>query len=78
MKSQRLIIAFAVAVSIAMFGTMNSALAAQKCDRQCLVDLMQKYVGALSKHDPKELPFADKVKFTENSEKTVEFLEVGK
>ena len=78
MNLQRLVIAFALAVSLTMLGTMDSAMAAPKCDRQCLVDLMQKYIGALANHDPKELPFAEKVKFTENSEKTVEFLEVGK
>jgi hypothetical protein len=78
MKLQRLIIAFALAVSLAMLGTMGSAMAAQNCDRQCLVDLMQKYVGALANHDPKDLPFAEKVKFTENSAEGVEFLEVGK
>ncbi|MBN1568458.1 MAG: hypothetical protein JXA73_11485 [Acidobacteria bacterium] len=78
MKIQRLITACALAVSLAMFGMMGSATAAPKCDRQCLIDLMQKYVGALANHDPKGLPFAEKVRFTENSEKTVEFLEVGK
>ena len=78
MKSKRLIIVFAVAISLAVLGTMGPAMAAQKCDRQCLVDLMQKYLGAMVKHDPKSLPFADKVKFTENTEKTMEILEVGK
>jgi hypothetical protein len=78
MKFQRLITAFALAVSLAVFAAMGSATAAPKCDRQCLIDLMQKYIGALSKHAPKDLPFAEKVKFTENSEKTVEFLEIGK
>ena len=78
MKSKQLIIVFAVAISLAVLGTMNPAMAAKKCDRQCLVDLMQKYLGAMVKHDPKSLPFAGKVKFTENTEKTVESLEVGK
>jgi hypothetical protein len=78
MKAKQLLIVFAVAVSLAMAGTMSPAMAAQKCDRQCLVDLMQKYLGAMVKHDPKSLPFADKVKFTENTDKAIEFLEVGK
>jgi hypothetical protein len=77
MKLQRLIIAFALAVSLAVLGTAGSATAAPKCDRQCLVDLMQKYVTSLPKHDPKALPFADNVKFTENSENGVESLKVG-
>jgi hypothetical protein len=78
MKSKRLVIAFAVAISLAVLGTMSPAAAAPKCDRQCLVDLMQKYIGALAKHDPKGLPFDKKVKFTENADKTIEVLEVGK
>jgi hypothetical protein len=78
MKSKRLIIAFAAAISLAVMGTMDPAIAAPKCNRQCLVDLMQKYLGAMVKHDPKSLPFAGKVKFTENTDKTIEFLEVGK
>ncbi len=78
MTSKRLLISFAVAISLAMLGTMSPATAAERCDRQCLVDLMQKYVNALAKHDAKGLPFADKVKFTENNAKSVEILEVGK
>ena len=74
MKLQRLTMTLALCISLAMLGATGSAMAAQKCDRQCLVDLMQKYVGALANHDPEDLPFAEKVKFTENSEKTVEFL----
>jgi hypothetical protein len=78
MKLKQLIVACALAVSLVMLGTMGSAIAAPKCDRQCLVDLMHKYVGALATHDSKGLPFAAKVKFTENSEKTEEFLNIGK
>jgi hypothetical protein len=78
MKSKRYLIAFAVTIALAMLGTGNPAVAAEKCDRQCLVDLMQKYIGALAKHAPKDLPFADKVKFTENNDKTIEVLDVGK
>ncbi len=78
MKSKRLIIGFAVVIALVMVGTASSAMAAPKCDRQCLVDLMQKYLGAMVKHDPKSLPFADKVKFTESTDKTIEILAVGK
>ncbi len=77
MRFQRLLTAFALAASLGLFGMMGCVTAVPKCDRQCLIDLMQKYIGALSKHDPKGLPFAKEVKFTENSEKTVEFLEIG-
>jgi len=78
MKSKRLMMAFTVAIFFALLGTMSPAMAAKKCDRQCLSDLMQKYIGALAKHDPKGLPFDKKVKFTENNDKTIEVLEVGK
>jgi len=73
MRFQRLITVSSIAVLLAL-----QATAAPKCDRQCLVDLMQKYVGALANHSPKDLPFAENVKFTENSEKAVELLKVGK
>jgi hypothetical protein len=36
-------------------------------DRQGLVDLMGKYLAAVIKHDPSAVPFAEKVKFTENT-----------
>lgn len=78
MKLQRLIIAFVLVVSLAMLGMIGCTTAAPKCDRQCLVDLMQKYVGSLANHNPTDLPFAENVKFTENSDKGVDFLEVGK
>ena len=78
MKYRRLLIAFAIAISLAVLGTVNPAMAAKQCDHKCLVDLMQKYVNALPKHDPTGLPFDKKIKFTENSDKTVDVLEVGK
>jgi hypothetical protein len=78
MKAQRLFIILWLVVSLAIMGVAGSASAAQNYDRQGLVDLMQKYIGALVKHSPGDLPFADKVKFTENSDKGIEFLAVGK
>jgi hypothetical protein len=78
MKSQRMIIVFSLVVLLAVLGTIGCTTAAQKYDRQGLVDLMQKYVGALANHNTKDLPFAEKVKFTENSDKGIDFLEVGK
>jgi hypothetical protein len=38
-----------------------------KYDRQGLVDLAAKYLAAMVKHDPSAVPFAEKVKFTENT-----------
>jgi len=55
-----------VLVSIVLFGVTCPLQAAQTCDRECLVSLMQDYLAALVKHDPKAVPFADEVKFTEN------------
>ncbi len=65
MKMKRLGVAF-ILVSIAVLGASNF-LQAQTCDRQCLVTLMQNYLAALVKHDPKAVPFANEVKFTENT-----------
>jgi hypothetical protein len=45
----------------------NILPAAQSCDRQCLVDVMQNYLAALVKHDPKAVPFGAEIKFTENT-----------
>ena len=54
-------------VSLAVMGATVTAQAAQTCDRQCLVTMMQNYLAALVKHDPSAVPFADEVKFTENT-----------
>ncbi|MBN1830987.1 MAG: hypothetical protein JW896_02660 [Deltaproteobacteria bacterium] len=77
MKFHRLIIAFLLVVSLVVLGT-GCTKTSSTYDRQGLVDLMQKYVGALANHNPNDLPFAEKVKFTENSEDGVDLLEVGK
>ncbi len=78
MKLQRMIVVFLLAVSIVILGTIGCTTVAPKFDRQGLVDLMQKYVGALAVNNPKELPLADNVKFTENSDKGIDILPVGK
>ena len=77
MKSERLLIAFALTVSLAVLGTIGCAMFTHTLDRQGLVDLMQQYIAALPTHDPKGLPFAENVKFTENSTEGVQFLKVG-
>jgi hypothetical protein len=64
MKTKCLAVAFLL---ISMLGVSDLLQAAQTCDRQCLVTLMQNYLAALVKHDPKAVPFADEVKFTENT-----------
>ena len=66
MKPIRMI-ALGVAVSFLILASLGSALAAPKCDRQCLVNLMQQYVAAMVKHDPNAVPLAANVKFMENA-----------
>ena len=66
MKLNRMIV-FGAAVVFLISASLGSALAAPKCDRQCLVDLMQQYVAALVKHDLKAVPLAANVKFMENA-----------
>ena len=78
MKLHRLTLSVTLVVLLVMIGMIGCTASDSRYDRQGLVDLMQTYVGALANHNPEGLPFAEKVKFTENSEKTVEFLEVGK
>jgi len=66
MKMKHLRISF-VLVLLTIWGASNSVQAAPTCDRQCLVSLMQNYLAALVKHDPKAVPFDQEVKFTENT-----------
>jgi len=68
MKTKRLFIAVAVMASIAIAGAPSSLFAQQyQCDRPCLVDFMKQYIAALVKHDPTAVPFAEEVKFVENT-----------
>jgi hypothetical protein len=45
------------------------AAAQTGCDRQCLIDLSDKYVAALVAHDPKAVPLSDKLVTVENSKR---------
>jgi hypothetical protein len=69
MKKKSMIVAVAVVASIVILGASGTVFAAQdsKCNRQCLVDMMQRYLTALVKHDPKAVPFAKEVKFVEST-----------
>ena len=66
MKPKRMV-AFGVAVLFLILASLGPAPAAPKCDRQCLVNLMEQYVAAMVKHDPKAVPLAANVKFMENA-----------
>ena len=63
------ITAVTVIASIAILGISAPVFAAQdsECDRECLVNFMKQYLAALVKHDPAAVPFAEEVKFVENT-----------
>ena len=78
MKKKCLMTAVAALVWIAIMGAFGPAVQAKGCDRQCLVNMMQQYLAAMVKHNPAAVPFSAGVKFTENGEKIMESLPVGK
>ena len=58
-----------VLIGLFILGASTTSGAYEKyaCDRECMVDFMKKYISALVKHDPKSVPFANEVKFVENT-----------
>jgi hypothetical protein len=56
----------AVPLSAQSFGE-RTALPRGDCDRQCLETFMKAYVSAMREKDPSRAPFADTIRFTENS-----------
>ena len=57
---------------VSVFAAPRAAAAqssAPKCDRACLEGFVNQYLEALAARDPSRLPFADNVKFTENTAK---------
>jgi hypothetical protein len=69
MNGKKLFAAVAAILSIAVLGVTSPVFAAQQyqCDRECLVKQMKQYLAALVKNDPKSVPFAEEVKFVENT-----------
>jgi hypothetical protein len=68
MKRKQMIAIMAVVGSLAVSGAFSAAFSQDsECDRQCLVNMMQRYLEALVKHDPKAVPFAEEVKLVENT-----------
>ena len=68
MKEIQWITLAALAAALAVSGASGSVFAQEfECNRQCLVNTMQQYLAALVKHDPKAVPFAEEVKFVENT-----------
>lgn len=52
--------------ALASSAAANNA-AESKCDRACLEGFVNNYLAALAARDPSRVPFADNVKFTENT-----------
>jgi hypothetical protein len=68
MKTKYLVIAVALITSMAILGASGPLFAQEyRCDRGCLVNIMKQYLAALVKHDPSAAPFAEEVKFVENT-----------
>src|SRR5690554_5104815 len=59
-------LALAVPAGAQSYGE-RTALPRGDCDRQCLESFMVAYVSALRAKDPSRAPFAEHVRFTENS-----------
>ncbi|WP_336981909.1 hypothetical protein [Altererythrobacter fulvus] len=67
MPIHRLLAGSALAPAALLLSAMaTTPVAAQDCDRQCLIDLSDKYVAALAAHNPKAVPLADGLKTVEN------------
>jgi hypothetical protein len=71
-------LAFVVAVALGLSACQRQsgqeatpaaqAAPAPTCSRDCLLGVVDKYVDALVKKDPKQAPFADNARFTENAQ----------
>jgi hypothetical protein len=60
--------ALAAAICLAATGMATSATAAARaCDRACLNGMMQSYLTALARHDPKGLPLSPRLEALENA-----------
>lgn len=60
--------AIGLAAVLSVFVGLSSRPAlGQECDRDCLTDLMTRFIDALVAHDPSTLPLAENVKYTEDS-----------
>ena len=60
-------IAAGVTAAAVLIPLMASAQGA-KCDRQCLTDIMTRYLNAMVAHDPSSLPLAPNARFTEDTQ----------
>src|SRR5580693_5304655 len=70
-KFFRFVIGSAVFALAAFAGAPGAPAAppASSCERTCLEGVVNNYLAALAARDPSKVPFADNVKFTENTAK---------
>jgi hypothetical protein len=54
------------ALAVALLRSPAAVAQAPTCDRSCLENLAAQYMAALVAHEPSKLPWADRVRFTEN------------
>jgi hypothetical protein len=73
MRKSVVFIGFAIALLVLSARTSVAQNSSASCDRACLEGLVDTYLDAVIAHDPKQLPLARDVKFTENGVR----LEVG-
>jgi hypothetical protein len=59
-----------LATLAASLALASSAIAAQACDRDCLIGVTEAYLAAMVAHDPARAPVAPTVRFTENTKVT--------
>ena len=64
----RILAIVTVGVALAATGTAQQA-APGACDRACLEGFVDRYLDAMVAHDPKQVPLAKNVKFTENGQR---------
>ena len=66
MRTSLVFIGFAIALLVISVRSGRAQDGSGACDRACLEGFVDKYLDAVIAHDPKQLPLARDVKFTEN------------
>jgi hypothetical protein len=63
------VLALAAVAALLALGVDRPAAAQGACDRKCLEGFVDRYLDAVVKHDPKAVPLAANVRFTENGQR---------
>jgi hypothetical protein len=66
--SARALVLLTVAMTMAAAPRPASAQAPPACDRACLTTVLNQFLDAMQKHDPKLAPLAKEFRYTENAE----------